>query len=75
MTFVFDGIITKIIRGDNHGKNHVCNNTYLNTSQARVTIIFWMTSPLSLLIKLIQKILTNGNTTGGIPLKQWHLNC
>ena len=30
---------------------------------------FWMTSPLSLLIKLILKILTNGNTTGDIPLK------
>ena len=30
---------------------------------------FWMTSRLSLLIKLIIKILTNGNTTGDIPLK------
>ena len=27
---------------------------------------------LSLLIKLILKILTNGSTTGDIPLKQWH---
>ena len=27
---------------------------------------------LSLLIKLILKVLTNGNTTGDIPLKQWH---
>ena len=69
---VFDGIITKIIIRNTLGKNHVCNNTYLNTSQARVTIVFWMTSPLSLLIRIL-KILTNGNTTGDIPLKQWHL--
>ena len=64
--------ITKIIIGNTLGKNHVCNNTYLNTSQARVTIVFWMTSPLSLLIRLILKILTTGNTTGDIPLKQSH---
>ena len=49
-------------------------NTYFNTSQARVAMVFWMTPPLSLLIKLIPKILTNGNTTDDIPLKQWHLN-
>ena len=34
---------------------------------------FWMTSPLSLLIKLILKILTYENTTGDIALKQWNL--
>ena len=28
-----------------------------DTSQTKVTIVFWMTSPLSLLIKLILKIL------------------
>ena len=48
-------------------------NAYLNTSQARVTIVFWMTSPSSLLIKLILNILTNGSTTGDIHLKQLHL--
>ena len=73
MTFVFDGTITKIIIGSTLENNHVCN-TYLNTSQVRVAMVFWMTPPLSLLIKLIPKILTNGNTTGDIPLKQWHLN-
>ena len=40
---------------------------------SEVTVVFWMTSPLSLLIKLILKILTNGYNTGNIPLKQWHL--
>ena len=59
--------------GNTLRKNHVCNNAYLNTSQARATIVFWMTSPLSLLIKLILKILTNGSATGDIPLGQWHL--
>ena len=54
MTFVFDGITTKIIIG-NIGKNHVRNNTYLSTSQASVTVVFWMTSPLFLLIKLDSK--------------------
>ena len=81
MTFVFDGTITKIIIGSTLEKNHVCN-TYLNTYttliwtllQVKVAMVFWMTPPLSLLIKLIPKILTNGNTTGDIPLKQWHLN-
>ena len=58
----------KYLRKESCMKQHF--NTYLNTSQARVTIVFWMTSPLSLLIKLILKILTNGNTTGDIPLKQ-----
>ena len=28
-------------------------------------------SPLSLLITLIRKILTNGNAIGDIPLKKW----
>ena len=56
--------------GNTLRKNHVCNNAYLNTSQARATIVFWMTSPLSLLIKLILKILTNGSATGDIPLGQ-----
>ena len=70
---VFDGIITKIIIRNTLGKNHVCNNTYLSTSQARVINVFLMTSLLSLLIKLILKILTNGNNTGDIPLKQRHL--
>ena len=73
MTFYFDGVITKIITGNALRKNHVYNNTYLNTSQARITVVFWMTSPLSLLIKLILKILTNENTTGEITLKQWQL--
>ena len=36
-------------------KESCINNTYLSTSQARVTIVFWMTSPLSWLIKLIPK--------------------
>ena len=46
---------------------------YLNTSQARVTLVFWMTPPLTLFIKRILKILTTGNTTGEIHFKQWHL--
>ena len=70
MIFVLNGIITKIIIGKILGKSQVWNNTYLNTYQARVTIVFWMVSPLSILIKLIIKILTNGITTGDILLKQ-----
>ena len=35
--------------------------------------VFLMTFPLSLLIKLILKILANGNTTDDRHLKQWHL--
>ena len=46
---------------------------YLNTSEARVTLVFWMTPPLTLFIKRILKILTTGNTTGEIHFKQWHL--
>ena len=67
MTSAFDGIITKIIIRNTLGKKHVCNKTYLNTSQVSVTVVFLMTSPLSLLIKLILKILTNENTTDDIP--------
>ena len=68
MTFAFDGIVTKITIRKTLGKKHVCNKTYLSTSQVRVTVVvFWMTSPLSLLIKLILKILTNENTTDDIP--------
>ena len=40
MTFIFDGIITKTVIGNNLGKKNVCNNTYLNTSQEKATIIF-----------------------------------
>ena len=36
----------------------------------RVTVIFLMMFQLSLLVKLILKILTNVSTTGDIPLKQ-----
>ena len=51
-------------------KKEACmQNTYLNTFQVRITVVFLMTSPLSLLIKLILEILINGNTTGNIPLK------
>ena len=38
--------------------------------QHATTVVFFMTFPLSLLIKLILKILTNENTTADIPLKQ-----
>ena len=53
-------------------------DTYLITFQVRViesllTVIFLKTFLLPFLIKLILKILPNGDTTGGIPLKQWHL--
>ena len=54
------------------GKKHPCSNTYLNISQMRVTVVFLMTFPLPLLIKLILKILTNENTSGDIPLKKWY---
>ena len=54
-------------------KESCMQQNLFETSQARVTVVFWMTFPLSLMIKLILKILTNGNTTGDIPLKQWHL--
>ena len=73
MTFSSDRIVKKIIIGNILRKKHACNNTYFNTFQARVTMIVMMTSPLSSMIKLTLKILTNVNTTGDIPLKQWHL--
>ena len=61
-------IITKITIGNALKRKHVCNSNYLNISEVRVRVVFLMTSRLFLLIKLIPKILTNGNTTG-IPLK------
>ena len=73
MTFSSDRIVKKIIIGNILQKKHACNNTYFNTFQARGTMVVLMTSPLSSMIKLTLKILTNVNTTGDIPLKQWHL--
>ena len=66
MTFVFDGIMTKIIMANTLGKKHAYTNNYCNTSKVRVTVVFLMTSPLPLLIKLILQILTNGNSAGDI---------
>ena len=73
MTFSSDRIVKKIIIGNILRKKHACNNTYFNTFQARVTMVVLMTSPLSSMIKLTLKILTNVNTTGDIPLKQRYL--
>ena len=61
---LFDGIVTKIIIGNTLGKKHACNNTFLDTSQVRITVVFLMAFPLYLLVKLVLKILTNANTTG-----------
>ena len=61
---LFDGIVTKIIIGNTLGKKHACNNTFLGTSQVRITVVFLMAFPLYLLIKLVLKILANANTTG-----------
>ena len=73
MTFIFNGIITKIIIGNTSGKKYACNKTYLNTSQVIATGVFFMIPPLSMLVKLIPNILTNENTTGNIPPKQWYV--
>ena len=70
MTFSSDRIVKKIIIGNILQKKHACNNTYFNTFQARGTMVVLMTSPLSSMIKLTLKILTNVNTTGDIPLKK-----
>ena len=66
VTFVFNGIMTKIVIANTLGKKHAYTNTYCNTSKVRVTVVFLMTSPLPLLIKLILQILTNGNSAGDI---------
>ena len=58
MNFVFNGIITRTVIRNALEQKHACNNTYLNTSEMRVTMVFLRTFQLSLLIKRILKILT-----------------
>ena len=45
-------------------RKEACMQQDLFKTYVRVAVVFFMTSPLSFLIKLILKILTNENTTG-----------
>ena len=66
MNFVFNGIITRTVIRNALEQKHACNNTYLNTSQMRVTMVFLRTFQLSLLKKTDSKD-PNGKNIGDIP--------
>ena len=65
--------ITNVMTENMREGRLVCKNIFLNILIVKGIMGSYMTLQLHWLIKLMQKILSNENTTGDIPSKRWHL--
>ena len=67
------GTITNVMTENLQEGRLVCKNIFLNILIVKGIMGSYMTFQLHWSIKLMQKILSNENTTGDIPSKRWHL--
>ena len=67
------GTITNVMTENLQEGRLVCKNIFLNILIVKGIMGSYMTFQLHWSIKLMQKILSNENTTDDIPSKRWHL--